>query len=156
MHILKIKNFLTYFVCENSLGYENMTVSVELSPISVGTQTSLPYNELKIERMTSYRFFVDIMVFTLGLGTIISSFVILFLLSGLSMLNVPIIAVASVLVILGFLFIGLGAYFVVSSVNSSLVGILKKQLAATEKEAQSLQKELERLRSIEVIQVSEL
>lgn len=133
-----------------------MTVSVELSPISVGTQTSLPYNELKIERMTSYRFFVDIMVFTLGLGTIISSFVILFLLSGLSMLNVPIIAVASVLVILGFLFIGLGAYFVVSSVNSSLVGILKKQLAATEKEAQSLQKELERLRSIEVIQVSEL
>lgn len=133
-----------------------MTVSVELSPISVGTQTSLPYNELKIERMTSYRFFIDIMVFTLGLGTIISSFVILFLLSGLSMLNVPIIAVASVLVILGFLFIGLGAYFVVSSVNSSLVGILKKQLAATEKEAQSLQKELERLRSIEVIQVSEL
>ncbi|AGW38956.1 hypothetical protein [Chlamydia pecorum] len=133
-----------------------MTVSVELSPISVGTQTSLPYNELKIERMTSYRFFVDIMVFTLGLGTIISSFVILFLLSGLSMLNVPIIAVASVLVILGFLFIGLGAYFVVSSVNSSLVGILKKQLAATEKEAQSLQKELESLRSIEVIQVSEL
>lgn len=133
-----------------------MTVSVELSPISVGTQTSLPYNELKIERMTSYRFCVDIMVFTLGLGTIISSFVILFLLSGLSMLNVPIIAVASVLVILGFLFIGLGAYFVVSSVNSSLVGILKKQLAATEKEAQSLQKELERLRSIEVIQVSEL
>lgn len=133
-----------------------MTVSVELSPISVGTQTSLPYNELKIERMTSYRFFVDIMVFTLGLGTIISSFVILFLLSRLSMLNVPIIAVASVLVILGFLFIGLGAYFVVSSVNSSLVGILKKQLAATEKEAQSLQKELERLRSIEVIQVSEL
>ncbi|WP_407365681.1 hypothetical protein [Chlamydia pecorum] len=133
-----------------------MTVSVELSPISVGTQTSLPYNELKIERMTSYRFFVDIMVFTLGLGTIISSFVILFLLSGLSMLNVPIIAVASVLVILGFLFIGLGAYFVVSSVNSSLVGILKKQLAATEKEAQSLQKELESLRSIEVVQVSEL
>lgn len=133
-----------------------MTVSVELSPISVGTQTSLPYNELKIERMTSYRFFIDIMVFTLGLGTIISSFVILFLLSGLSMLNVPIIAVASVLVILGFLFIGLGAYFVVSSVNSSLVGILKKQLAATEKEAQSLQKELESLRSIEVIQVSEL
>ncbi|AEB41857.1 hypothetical protein [Chlamydia pecorum] len=133
-----------------------MTVSVELSPISVGTQTSLPYNELKIERMTSYRLFIDIMVFTLGLGTIISSFVILFLLSGLSMLNVPIIAVASVLVILGILFIGLGAYFVVSSVNSSLVGILRKQLAATEKEAQSLQKELERLRSIEVIQVSEL
>ncbi|WP_370913647.1 hypothetical protein [Chlamydia pecorum] len=133
-----------------------MTVSVELSPISVGTQTSLPYNELKIERMTSYRLFIDIMVFTLGLGTIISSFVILFLLSGLSMLNVPIIVVASVLVILGILFIGLGAYFVVSSVNSSLVGILRKQLAAMEKEAQSLQKELERLRSIEVIQVSEL
>ena len=119
-----------------------MTISI--NPTSVATQTSLPYDEMKIERMTSCRFFVDIMIFTLGLGTIIASFVTLFFLSGLSMLNVPIIAVASVLVVLGVLCIGLGAYFVVSSVNSSLVGILRKQLAAAEKETQTLYKELEK------------
>ncbi|WP_201456960.1 hypothetical protein [Chlamydia sp. 17-3921] len=130
------------------------TASLPNSLSSIGTQTLLSYTEIKTtSRRTTCRLLVDIMIIILGLGTISSIFVVLFFLCGLDMLSVSVIAIASILVVLGLLCIGLGLYFVVSTLNSSLIGVLQKQLTESEEELSVLYKKVASLQ--EQLSVSE-
>ncbi|SPN73334.1 hypothetical protein C10C_0152 [Chlamydia serpentis] len=113
---------------------------------SSGTQTSLAYTVPVKGRRTTLRILLDIFIIILGLGTVISTFVIVFFLNGLNLLSTAAIISSSCLILVGLLFLIMGLYFMISSLDEGLAGLLQKQLCEAEEREEAYINELEALK----------
>ncbi|WP_066482806.1 hypothetical protein [Candidatus Chlamydia sanziniae] len=132
-------------------------ISSPLSLISSSTQTSFAYSLPKIGRRSTLRIILDILIVTLGIGILVSVAIVLFFLYGLNLLSIPVIVTSFSFVLIGFLCIVLGLYFMVNSVNQGLVGTLQKRLMENETVIEELSKELKELtasKSQEMLQLA--
>ncbi|QXE27035.1 hypothetical protein [Chlamydia buteonis] len=94
-------------------------------------------------RRSSLRLFLDTMLIVLGFSTVVSIFVAIFFLNGLSLLNTTTIVLTSVLMLIGIIFISVGVLFFVNNVEEGLSGILRKRLKEREAEIAELQNQLQ-------------
>ncbi|WP_375793467.1 hypothetical protein O1W69_05055 [Chlamydia sp. 12-01] len=95
------------------------------------------------QHRSSLRLFLDTMLIVLGFSTVVSIFVSIFFLNGLSMLNATTIALSSALILIGIVFISIGILFFVNSIEQGLSGILRKRLKETEAEINELKSQLQ-------------
>lgn len=120
-------------------------------PIAQNSSTSPTYLSLTekemsfINRRSSYRLFLDTMIVILGFSTLISICVAIFFFSELNMLNITTITLASVLIALGILFIGIGTLFLINNIDQGLSGILRNRLIEANKKIQELTHNLENI-----------
>ncbi|AAF38412.1 hypothetical protein CpB0177 [Chlamydia pneumoniae TW-183] len=114
--------------------------------VSSGTQTSLAYTIPAQGRRSTLRIILDIFIIILGLATIISTFIVIFFLNGLNLLSTPSIISSSCLIIVGLLFLIMGLYFMISSLDQGLVGLLQKELSQAEEREEEYIQEIEALR----------
>ncbi|WP_192940625.1 hypothetical protein [Candidatus Chlamydia corallus] len=133
----------------NSLSPEsNPEVSTipEITHVSSATQTSLAYTVPARGRRSTLRILLDIFIIILGLATIISTFMVIFFLNGLDLLSTPSIISSSCLILIGFLFLIMGLYFMITSLDQGLVGLLQKQLSEAEAREEIYINEIEDLK----------
>ncbi|AAP05318.1 membrane protein [Chlamydia caviae] len=94
-------------------------------------------------RRASLRLFLDTMLIVLGFSTVVSIFVAIFFLNGLSMLNTTTIVLSVSLILMGIIFISIGVLFFVNNIEQGLSGILKKRLSEAESEIKDLRDQLQ-------------
>lgn len=101
-----------------------------LTPTSPSQPVSIDHH---ISKRPSHQFklFLDVIIIVSGLSTIISVFVAMFLLNGLNMLSITTIALSSVLILIGTMFISVGLLFLVNSLYQGVVLSLQQQRIET-------------------------
>ncbi|SYX09048.1 hypothetical protein C834K_0594 [Chlamydia poikilotherma] len=108
---------------------------------SITSQTEIAMNFSS--RRSSLRLFLDTMLIVLGFSTVVSIFVAMFFLNGLSMLNATTIALSASLILMGIVFISVGVLFFVNNIEEGLSGILRKRLKETESEIKELKSQIQ-------------
>ncbi|MEF9497075.1 hypothetical protein [Chlamydia sp. 04-14] len=108
---------------------------------SITSQTEIDANFSP--RRSSLRLFLDTMLIVLGFSTVVSIFVAMFFLNGLSMLNATTIVLSASLILMGIVFISIGVLFFVNNIEQGLSGILRKRLKEREAEIKDLRDQLQ-------------